>query len=236
MLKRWETSQSGIWPADTPIVVVGSGGLAREFLGICLDLGEEDRVLGFLDDNPTKHGGQEDGYRILGSPDWLVNQAPSGTRYVNGIGSTSARLHLDERLNLLGVQPATLVSPHAVVSPFASLGEGTVVCAGSIINTNVTIGRHCIINLCCTVGHDSALGDFVTVNPGTNISGNVRIGEGTDVGTGSAINQQIAVGCWAILGSGSVAVRDIPDNVTAVGTPAKMIKEREPGWQLLEQD
>lgn len=224
--------QPGLWPSDVPVVIVGSSGLAREFLGICLDLNMGARVLGFLDDNASKHGRREDGFPILGAPEWLTTQAPNDTHYVMGIGSTAARSNLVARLESIHAKPATLISPTASISRFASVAEGAVICAGVIINTHALIGRHCVVNLSCTVGHDAILGDFVTLNPGVNVSGNVTIATGADIGTGSALNQQLNIGSWTILGSGSVVTCDIPDNVTAVGVPARVTKERDAGWQL----
>ena len=99
------------------------------------------------------------------------------------------------------------------------------------MTTNIELGCHVIVNLACTIGHDSILEDFVTIAPGVNISGNVTIGTGTDLGTGSKIIQGISVGSWTVVGAGAVVNRELPANVTAVGVPAKIIKERPDGWQ-----
>ncbi len=112
------------------------------------------------------------------------------------------------------------------------LGEGTIICAGDRLATELSVGDHVQLNLDCTVSHDSFLRDFVTVAPGVNISGAVTVGEGCDLGTGAAIIQGVSIGHWSVVGAGAVVVRDLPANVTAVGAPAKPIKERPEGWHL----
>ena len=95
----------------------------------------------------------------------------------------------------------------------------------------MTIGRHVILNLDCTVGHDAVVEDFVTSRPASTSPGNVAIGVGCDLGTGATLIQGVTIGHWTTVGAGAVVVRDLPANVTAVGVPAQPIKERPEGWQ-----
>ena len=98
------------------------------------------------------------------------------------------------------------------------------VCAGTVITVDVHIGKHNILNLDCTVGHDAVLEDFVTLYPSVNVSGCVNIGTATEIGTGAQIIQEISIGTGTIVGAGAVVIRNIEDEVTAVGNPAKVIK------------
>lgn len=112
------------------------------------------------------------------------------------------------------------------------IGEGTVICANVTTTTDYKIGRHVLINIMATVAHDDVLHDYVTIAPAAVISGNVTIGEGTDLGTNATVNQGVEIGAWSIVGSGAVVTKSLPDNCTAVGAPAKPIKERPAGWHL----
>ena len=118
----------------------------------------------------------------------------------------------------------TAVHPSAVVSPTAKIGKGTVVMAGAVINADVVIGDHCIINTGATVDHDCIIGDYCHIAPGVNISGTTNIGSGTWVGVGSCIIQCLTIGQDCLIGAGSVVVKDIPDNVVAVGNPCKVVR------------
>ena len=104
------------------------------------------------------------------------------------------------------------------------VGEGSIICAGTILTTDIKIGRHVILNLCCTVGHDSLIGDFCSFMPAVNISGEVNIGEGVYVGTGAKIINQLEIGEETIVGAGAVVAKSLPAKCTAVGIPAKPIR------------
>jgi sugar O-acyltransferase (sialic acid O-acetyltransferase NeuD family) len=120
------------------------------------------------------------------------------------------------------------IHANSIVSPSASIKEGTVVFAGAIINADAQIGSHCIINSGAVVEHDCIINDFVHVSPKATLGGNVLVGEGSHIGIGAAIIQGITIGKWAIVGAGAVVIKDIPDYATAVGNPAKVIKIYEP--------
>ena len=109
------------------------------------------------------------------------------------------------------------VHPTAIVSPRATIDEGTVVMQGAIIQSCASIGKHCIINTGASVGHDVTIGDFVHVASHATITGGVTIGEGAWIGAGSVIRQGVHIGAWTMIGAGSVVVDDIPDGVVAFG-------------------
>ena len=102
--------------------------------------------------------------------------------------------------------------------------DGTFFCPGVQTTVNVTIGRHVLLNLNATIGHDAVIGDYCTINPGANISGNVTIGEGCFIGTGATIIEKVTIAPWTVIGAGAVVVEDITEPGTYVGVPAKRIK------------
>lgn len=216
----------------TDLVLFGSGGFAREVLQVALDINRDSgrwNVLGFLDDDPDAVGRAIQGYPVLGGREWLRGR--TSVHVTVAIGGTVAKRRVAQRLREVGDAPfATLVHPLAWVGRHVAVGEGSVLCAGTRVTTDVRLGRHATLNLNCTVGHDAVLDDFVTAAPGVHVSGGVHVGEGCDLGTGSAIIQGTSVGEWSVVGAGAVVVRDLPANVTAVGAPARPIKERPSGW------
>lgn len=114
------------------------------------------------------------------------------------------------------------IHPKAIVSPHASIDEGTVVMAGTVINSGAVIGKHCIINTGATVDHDCVIGNYCHIAPGVHVSGGVIIGEGSWIGVGSCVKQGVKIGKWVTIGAGSVVVKDIPDGVTAYGCPCRV--------------
>jgi acetyltransferase-like isoleucine patch superfamily enzyme len=109
-----------------------------------------------------------------------------------------------------------------------AIGTGSMLMAGARTTVSTSIGSHFIANLNCTLGHDAAIGDFVTVAPLVAISGGVRIGNGVEIGTGACLREGIQVGDGALIGMGAVVVKDVPANAVVVGNPARQIRSLEP--------
>lgn len=117
-----------------------------------------------------------------------------------------------------------IVHPSAVCSPFSSIGEGNVILHGAVIQGESKVGNHVIINTGAQLDHDCTIEDFVHIAPGVILCGNVIVGEGTFMGAGSIVIPGKKIGAWSIIGAGSVVIDNIPDNVVAVGNPARIIK------------
>ena len=216
-----------------PLVIYGAGGFAREVLELIRDINREQEswsVLGFLSDDRDSWGSIINDLPILGGEPWLDSQA-DGVSVVFGIGSPAAKLQITQRLRSRKLQWPSLIHPNVVISQRVAVGTGVVITAGNILTTEITLGDFSMVNLACTIGHDCMIGRYTTISPGVNVSGYVHLGDGCDVGTGSAFVQGVAVGEWSIIGAGAVVAKTVPANCTAVGVPARVIKERQPGWQ-----
>lgn len=105
-----------------------------------------------------------------------------------------------------------------------NIGEGTILCPRSIITCNIEIGKFVNVNVGVVVGHDVVLGDFVTISPNAVIGGNSVVGDNTFIGMNVSIVEKTTIGKNCIIGAGAVVTKDLPDNVLAVGVPAKVIK------------
>ena len=138
------------------------------------------------------------------------------------IGSCEIRKKVVEGLNV--GKYATSVHPSAVVSPRATIEEGSVVMQGAIIQSCARIGKHCIVNTGASVDHDCEIGDFVHVAPHATVLGGVKVGEGSWIGAGAVVKQYITVGKNCMIGAGAVVLKDVPDGATVVGVPGKEIK------------
>jgi sugar O-acyltransferase (sialic acid O-acetyltransferase NeuD family) len=213
------------------VVILGGGGFAREAYWVFLEANAERKewnVLGFLNDNPAAHGTELCDLPVLGGLAWLEKHARPGLQALCAVGSPRTRKRLVERAAALGVEFCRVIHPSARVSRWVEIGPGTIITAGNILTTQIRVGAHVLLNLDCTVGHDSLLGDYCTVHPGGHISGTVHLGEGVEFGTGAAIIQGKSVGEWSVIGAGAVVTSDIPAHVTAVGVPCRVIKQHAP--------
>ena len=206
------------------IVIVGAGGFGREVAWLIErinDVKADWNLLGFVDDNEEVLGTEVNGYKVLGNIDWLNKLE---LNVATAIGDPIVKKKITERLkDSKNVYPV-LIDPNVICSDRVVLGEGSIICAGTIITVDIKIGNHVIVNLDCTVGHDAVIGDYSTVLPSVNISGFANIGNCVSIGTSSAVLPSVCIGENTIVGAGAVVVRDLPSNCTAVGAPAKAIK------------
>lgn len=208
-----------------PLVIIGAGGFGREVHDVIDAINEAGtqsfELLGFLDDgHPDERLIAERETQYLGNVTKIEDLADN-VECVIGIGNGAVRRKIDQWVTSIGRTSATLVHPTATLGRNVAVGPGSIICAYSSITTNVRLGRHVHLNLHCTVGHDSVLGDYATAYPGAHISGDVHLEDGVSIGTGASIIQGIHVGAYAFIGAAAGVIRDIPAGVTAVGVPAK---------------
>lgn len=216
------------------LVVFGAGGHAREVHQLVEDVNSERsswNVLGFLDDDPERVGDEVHALPVLGPRRWLASKKVA---VVMGVGATPTRFRIVNALRRTtpGLEFPVLVHPRAWVGNRVGLGEGTILFTGSRLTTDLRLGAHVMVNLGCTVSHDSVVEDFVTLAPGVNVTGSVTVRVGCDIGAGVSFVQGVSVGEWSVVGAGAAVLRDLPANCTAVGVPATVIKERASGWHL----
>lgn len=184
----------------------GHGKVVKEILD---DSGIE--VKAFIDDNMSLSD-------FFGLP--VLHQAKGLEPIIVCVGKCDVRRQIVEHLNC---KFASAIHSSAVVSPSAKIGEGTVVMQGSVIQADVVIGKHCIVNTKASIDHESVIEDFVHVAPGSTISGNVHIGAGTWIGAGTTVIQGVRIGKNCFIGAGSVIVNDVPDNSKGYGVPFRVV-------------
>lgn len=209
------------------LLIIGASGFGREVAWLVERINSVSptwNLLGFLDDNAAVQGTTVNGYPVLGGSDAAARY--ENAYFVCAVGASKVRCAIIEKLCAVApnVKFATLIDPSVEMSQTVSVGEGSIICAHTILTVNITVGKHCILNLDCTVGHDAILHDFVTLYPSVNVSGITEIGTCSEMGTGSVIIQCKTVGHHTIVGAGAVVVKDLPEKCTAVGSPAKPIK------------
>lgn len=207
------------------LYIIGAGGFGREVAWLVERINEVNptwNLKGFIDDNESLWGNVEGDYPVLGGCEYLKSL---GDVYaVCAVGSAKVRKIIIGRIKESNVKFATLIDPSVLVSKRVEIGEGSIICAGTIITVDIRIGNHVIINLDCTIGHDVDIEDFVTIYPSVNVSGNVLIGQCTELGTGTQIIQGKTITANSIVGAGAVVVKNIEEPGTYVGSPAKKIK------------
>lgn len=194
------------------ITLYGAGGHCKVVLDILESNGL--KVNRIVDDVPAENV-------FMGLP--LSKPGLEFDKAIITIGNCSVRQKIVEEITVN--KYLTAIHPSSIICRNVTIGEGTVVVHGAIVQSSAKIGRHCILNTKSSVGHDVIIRDFVHVASGATICGGSEIGECTWIGAGSVIKQGIHIGKNCMIGTGSVVVKNIPDNVVAFGNPCKVIRE-----------
>lgn len=166
-------------------------------------------------------------WAVVSNGEDLVQYQSVNTEFFVAIGDNQTRQKVSTQLLNDGARLAKLIHPRAYVSQIDAIGSGSLVCANAVVNIDTVIGIGNIINTGATVDHDCFLADFVHVAPGAHLAGGVKVGEASFLGIGSVIIQGKSLGKYSVLGAGSTLINDLADNVVAVGSPAKVIKQKQ---------
>lgn len=210
---------------STNLVIIGSGGDARETLDI-VEAGNragtsDYKVVGFIVEEKYGKPGRLIGeLPILGDFAWFAGRGEQ-VEAVCAVGSPALRQRLVSRAAQYNIKFANVIHPGAFISPSVQLGTGIIIGPGCIVTNQTRFGDHTHINVACTIAHNNVLEDFVTLSPGVHTGGNVWLQEGCFLGLGAIVIETRQVGKWAVVGAGSVVIRDVPDRVTVAGVPAR---------------
>lgn len=194
--------------------IIGAGGFGREIFWSLSDFDRKECIF-FVDDKywdntdskilPLSKFNPEEYEVVVAIADpyhreSIVNKLPKETKFFTHI-HPSSQIHGSD----------------------VEIGEGSIICAGSIITTNIKLGKHTHINLLTTIGHDCIIGDYFTTAPRVQISGNETIGNRVYFGTCSCMKQKLKICDDVIIGMNAGVVKDITQPGVYIGTPAKKI-------------
>jgi len=205
------------------LAILGGSGHGKVIADTALVAGWEE-VTFFDDAWPNKSSVGR--WSVIGTTKTLLGSMVDFDAMIVGIGDNRVRFEKHAMLAAAGAPLVTLIHPAAVVSAFAQIGMGSVICAGAIVNVDAALGVGIIVNTGATVDHDCQLADGVHVAPGAHLSGDVHVGACSWIGVGVYVKQGVRIGYDVIVGAGAVVVSDIPDGVTVVGNPARPIVSR----------
>lgn len=209
---------------EKKISIVGTGGFSREVLCLLTDLDLYEKVDFFMEpdfifkdlDN-TKN--------IMGKKIIPMSEFnPASHSVIIGTGNSSIRQKVVEEQLPEETEYPTIIHPTATVSKWVEFGKGCIICAGSIITSQIKIGDFAQLNLGTTIGHDCNIGNYFTTAPSVNISGICNIGNHVYFGTGAATRQGIDICDNVVIGMGAMVIKNIKEKGIYAGIPAKRIK------------
>ena len=205
------------------IFIYGGGGHGKVVIETIERQFGSERIGGLFDDDPQKKDSDFYGYKIIGGIKDYNEQIPN---LILAIGNNEIRKKKAAEIVHLVTSFITASDPSSQISRATTIGKGTLVMPGVIINADAYIGNHCILNTNAIIEHECYVGNFTHIAPGAVLTGAVKIGEATMIGANSVIVPGIKIGSNCLIAAGSVVTTNIPDNAVVRGNPARILKIR----------
>jgi len=207
------------------IVIIGSGGFAKEVAFLIDDINKENEqwnLLGFIDSNIGEYNGN---YQIYQNDEWLLN-IEKEINIVFGIGLPILIEKLYNKFSInKNINFPNLIHPNVIGDwKNIELGQGNIICASNTFTTDIKIGNCNLINLDCTIGHDTIIGNYNVINPSVNISGGVELGNKNLIGTATTILQYKKITSNITIGGSSLVTKNIEEEGVYIGSPVKKLR------------
>lgn len=210
-----------------PLILIGGGGHCKSAIDV-IEAQDEYKIVA-ITDKKVKIGDSTSGYKVTAEDaelPALIDLYKYCLVTIGQLKSSTFKYRLFRSVKEAGGLLPVIVSPHAVVSKHADLGEGTIVFHQSMINSGCNIGDNCIINSGAIIEHDSVIGNHTHIAPGAIVSGHCKIGNRSMIGSGSVVIQEVTIGDQVVVGAGSTVIRSIKEPGVYVGSPAKRLVEK----------
>ena len=203
------------------LIIYGAGGAGRE-LATFLKGSEEWQVKGFVEDATDEE--QIEGIKVLGKRDYLEKNG--GNIVVSVLSNPYKREKIITDLKkFTHIKFPRVLVPGTYYSTNIEWGEGVVVgLPGSLLSTGLKLGNFVFVNFNTGIGHDTEIGDYTIIYSHIDIGGGTRIGHHCIIGSGVTVRPGVKIGNGCIVGGGSMVVKDVPDNTTVAGVPAKPLR------------
>lgn len=199
-----------------PLAILGAGGHGR-VVADCADVAGWPGIC-FFDDGIAPPGSLP--WPVVGGlVEFFAGPTPGAA--IVAIGQNAVRLARHRELVRANFTPAIVVHPRSVVSSHATVGRGSVILAGAVVNFGSRLGEAVIVNTASVVEHDCVLGDGVHLSPGAVLAGGVRIGAESWIGAGAVVREGIVIGSRCRIGAGAIVVKPVDDGQVVVGNPAR---------------
>ena len=203
----------------TDILIVGSGGHAKVVIE-ALSMKNVFTNIRIVDEREDKKGSFFNQYSVDFLKSWDILE----TSFHVAIGSNEARSRISKDAIILGKNYQSIIHPESTISPSAIILDGCFVAANTVISSDALINKGCILNHFASVDHDCVIGEYSHIAPHATLLGGVKVGSHCLIGAGAVILPKISVGNYVVVGAGAIVTRDIPDNMTYFGNPAREVK------------
>lgn len=202
------------------MIVAGAGGHALELLDILISQALTDNLYFYDGINSIKIF--QDKYPVLNTLDQVEEKFSEDPRFVLGTGNPKVRFKFYQDFSKIGGILFSVKGSGIAYSNFAVNSDADIfnLC---FIGAQTQIGKGTLINTGAQIHHEVTIGEFSEINPGAVLLGKVVVGSFCSIGANATILPKVKIGNNVIVGAGSVVTHDVPDGVTVVGVPGRII-------------
>lgn len=180
-------------------------------------------LIGFIDDKKELQNTFFGGYHVLGGREIIPDLVKEGVYFIHSVAGNWKKIKMaGDLLDSYGCKVANLVHP-SIDMNYVEIGHGCILPEGCVVGGNVKIGNYVILRLNALISHDVEIEDYVFIGPGTVIGGNAVLKKGCYIGAGATIMLKRTIGKESLIGAGSVVTKNVIENTTVAGVPAKII-------------
>jgi sugar O-acyltransferase (sialic acid O-acetyltransferase NeuD family) len=211
---------------EKTLLIYCAGGLGKELLQLIQEINRSQNRwsnICFVDDYLTEK--MVNDIKIYTFNQAVNELSNNECEFAIASGEPQLRAELFQKIKKYNYSLATLIHPNVVLPPDLKIGEGSIICLGTVITANVEIGVGTCIYYNALIHHDAKIGDNCFIGGNSTICGNVRIGSQSFIGPMTAIRDEITIGDNCVIGMGSVVLNDVESNSIAFGNPAKRRSE-----------
>lgn len=211
------------------IVIIGAGDLGKEVVWLIEDINKVNPqyvILGFLDDDKAKDGGEFYGYMVLGDSSSLESLAEKTPLCaVIAIQNGSIRKKIREEHKEFN-DWVSIVHPTAVIASTSQVKKGSIIFPHVTVSVDTKLGEFDLLYINSTICNDCKIGNYVSVMSGASVSERAEIGNECFLAAGSTVYPHKKLGCKVEVGVEATASKDYADGseVSEKGTGFSLFK------------
>jgi len=165
---------------------------------------------------------------LINKSDWYSELSTLGiNKIIITITNLRERYNQINKAKEYGFELVNVIHESALIMGNAILGENLIIYPRAYVGYCAEVHTGVVLNTSVQLDHHNVIRECVAVDPGVVFAGNVTVGRFTQVHTGAVVKNRIRIGADSVIGAGSVIIKDIPDRVTVVGVPGRIIKHHE---------
>ncbi len=196
------------------LILVGCGGFGREVAAWIVASKMPFDILGHIDDIV-------DAPQVIGPI--TTHEPVADAVYLTCFGDGTDRRNVRTMLEKRGARFTTLIAPQVISATALGRAANNIFMGYCSVSNCVVMGDDVLIQSAAVIGHDIEIGDGVTISSHAFIGGFAKLGRLSTIHPHAVILPKVRIGEGAVVGAGSVVIKDVAPYTTVFGAPAKVI-------------